>query len=96
MQAGGLTEKQLRAELTDRLAAGLAGCGVQIADARVRAPHVLSLSFPHGMPERLTERLAAENVHVAARLGRIRLSPHVYNDEEDADRFVAAFRGIFI
>jgi len=82
--------------LTDRLAAGLAGCGVRIADARVRAPHVLSLSFPHGMPERLTERLAAENVHVAARLGRIRLSPHVYNDEEDADRFVAAFRSIFI
>ena len=82
--------------LTDRLAAGLAGCGVQIAAARVRAPHVLSLSFPHGMPERLTERLAAENIHVAARLGRIRLSPHVYNDEEDADRFVAAFRSIFI
>jgi selenocysteine lyase/cysteine desulfurase len=78
--------------LTDRLADGLADSGVQVADPRMRAPHILSLSFPHGMPERLTERLAAENVHVAARLGRIRISPHVYNDEVDADRFVATFR----
>jgi selenocysteine lyase/cysteine desulfurase len=82
--------------LTDRLAAGLAGSPVQIADARVRAPHILSLGFPRGMPERLTERLAGENVHVAARLGRIRISPHVYNDEADVDRFVAAFRGILV
>jgi selenocysteine lyase/cysteine desulfurase len=59
---------------------------------RVRAPHILSLSFPKGMPEGLVERLAEENVHVAARLGRMRISPHVYNDEEDVDRFVAAFR----
>jgi selenocysteine lyase/cysteine desulfurase len=82
--------------LTDRLAADLADCAVQIPQPRVRAPHVLSLSFPHGMPARLTERLAAENIHVAARLGRIRISPHVYNDEEDADRFVAAFRKIML
>jgi selenocysteine lyase/cysteine desulfurase len=78
--------------LTDRLADGLADSGVQVADPRMRAPHILSVSFPHGMPERLTERLAAENVHAAARLGRIRISPHVYNDEVDADRFVATFR----
>jgi selenocysteine lyase/cysteine desulfurase len=77
--------------LTDRLAAGLAGSGVEIVPARVRAPHILSLSFPHGMPERLTERLAAENIHVASRLGRLRISPHVYNDEVDVDRFVATF-----
>jgi selenocysteine lyase/cysteine desulfurase len=30
-------------------------------------------------------------VHVAPRLGRLRASPHVYNDKEDADRFVEAF-----
>jgi selenocysteine lyase/cysteine desulfurase len=80
--------------LTDRLADGLAGLGVEIAEARVRAPHILSLSFPHGMPARLTERLAAKNVHAAARLGRIRISPHVYNDEADVDRFVTTFVNI--
>jgi selenocysteine lyase/cysteine desulfurase len=78
--------------LTDRLAAGLADCGVHIAEARVRAPHMLSLSFPGGMPEGLTRRLAAENVYVSPRLGRLRISPHVYNDETDVDCFVATFR----
>src|SRR5262249_43068358 len=80
--------------LTDRLAAGLADSGVTIAPARVRAPHVLSLSFSRGMPERLFERLAAENIYVASRLGRLRISPHVYNDEVDVDRFVAVFRNL--
>jgi selenocysteine lyase/cysteine desulfurase len=78
--------------LTDRLAAGLADCPVHIAPPRVRAPHILSLSFPRGMPEGLTKRLAGENVYVAPRLGRVRISPHVYNDEADVDRFVATFR----
>jgi selenocysteine lyase/cysteine desulfurase len=34
--------------------------------------------------------LANQGIHVAARLGRMRISPHVFNDEADADRFVAA------
>jgi selenocysteine lyase/cysteine desulfurase len=46
------------------------------------------------MPERLFERLAAENIYVASRLGRLRISPHVYNDEVDIDHFVGAFRNI--
>ena len=29
---------------------------------------------------------------IAPRVGRVRISPHVYNDEEDIDRFVATFR----
>jgi selenocysteine lyase/cysteine desulfurase len=80
--------------LTDRLAAGLADGAVHVTPARVRAPHILSLSFPRGMPEQLFERLAAENVYVASRLGRLRVSPHVYNDEADVDRFIAVFRKV--
>jgi selenocysteine lyase/cysteine desulfurase len=78
--------------LTTRLAAGARDCGVMIADAGLRGPHILSLRFPTGMPDRLIERLAADHVYVAPRIGRLRISPHVYNDEEDVDRFVAAFR----
>ncbi len=80
------------AMLTARLADSLRDSGVEIPDAKVRAPHILSLGFRNGMPDRLVERLAAENVHVAPRLGRLRISPHVYNDENDVDRFVAVFR----
>jgi selenocysteine lyase/cysteine desulfurase len=78
--------------LTDRLADGLRNMGVQMPERRVRAPHILSLKFPRGIPEGLIERLAAERVYVAPRLGRIRISPHVYNDEADVDRFLDAFR----
>jgi len=76
--------------LTDRIADGVRGFGVSVPERQVRAPHVLSLGFKGGMPARLIEGLASDGVYVAARLGRMRISPHVFNDEADADRFVAA------
>jgi selenocysteine lyase/cysteine desulfurase len=80
------------AMLTARLADGLRRLDVATPETRVRAPHVLCLGFPGGMPNGLVAGLAAENIHVAPRLGRLRISPHVYNDEEDVDRFVAVLR----
>jgi selenocysteine lyase/cysteine desulfurase len=76
--------------LTERIAEGLQHIGVRMAEGKFRAPHLLSLSFNGGMPAGLVEALAGEGIHVAPRLGRMRISPHVYNDEADADRFVAA------
>jgi selenocysteine lyase/cysteine desulfurase len=76
------------AMLTGRLADGLRGLDLVIPETRVRAPHILCPAFPGGMPEGLIQKLAAENIYVAPRLGRMRISPHVYNDEEDVDRFV--------
>ena len=43
-----------------------------------------------GVPAGLVERLAAQNIHVAERGGTLRVSPHVYNDEADVDRFAEA------
>ena len=74
--------------LTARIAEGVRGIGVSVPEARPRAPHILSLEFKDGMLAGLVEGLASENVDVASRLGRMRISPHVYNDEADADRFV--------
>src|SRR5712672_3015558 len=74
--------------LTERMAEGLRGTGVSAPERRFRAPHILSLGFRNGMPAGLVEGLAADGVYVAPRLGRMRVSPHVYNDEDDADRFV--------
>lgn len=65
------------------------GNRVSLGDARYRAPHIVSLGFPGGMPSDLVQRLAAEGIHAAPRLGRLRISPHVYNDEEDVERLVA-------
>jgi selenocysteine lyase/cysteine desulfurase len=82
------------AMLTARIADGLGDTRVTMPDARVRAPHILSLGFPEGSANALVERLAAQKIYVAPRLGRMRISPHVYNDEADADRLVAALRGL--
>jgi len=76
--------------LTGRIAGGLRGANVHIADRHLRAPHILSLGFEDGLPAGLVEGLASEGIYVAARLRRMRISPHVFNDEIDADRFVAA------
>lgn len=80
--------------LTDRLADGLANSGVRILDKKLRAPHLICLHFPKGMADDLPQKLAAENVYAAPRLGRLRISPHVYNDEDDVDRFVEVFRRV--
>ena len=76
--------------LTDRIADGVREIGVSVPERRVRAPHVLSLGFADGILAGLVKALASENIYVAARLGRMRISPHVFNDEADVDRFVAA------
>jgi len=77
--------------LTCRLADELSD-DVTVSDVAVRAPHILSLQFPAGMPEGLVQQLAADRVYVAPRIGRMRISPHVYNDEADIERFLASFR----
>jgi selenocysteine lyase/cysteine desulfurase len=79
---------QRLAMLTERIAAGVRDIGVGVPQPHLRAPHIVSLAFKGGMPAGLVEGLASEGVHVAPRLGRMRVSPHVYNDEADADRFV--------
>jgi selenocysteine lyase/cysteine desulfurase len=82
------------ARLTAQLADGLMRSPVRMPAQHLRAPHILSLAFPDGVPEALIERLDAAGVHVALRLDRLRISPHVYNDEEDVARFLSAFRAV--
>jgi selenocysteine lyase/cysteine desulfurase len=79
------------AMLTARLEEGLGAAGAILPKRSLRAPHLLCVSFPAGMPAGFIDALAAQKAFAAPRLGRLRISPHVYNDEEDVDRFVAAY-----
>jgi selenocysteine lyase/cysteine desulfurase len=81
---------QRLAMLTGRIEDGVRSLGASVLERRLRAPHILCLGFKNGMPKGLVEGLAADGVHVAARLGRLRVSPHVFNDEADTARFITA------
>jgi selenocysteine lyase/cysteine desulfurase len=73
---------------TDRIEARLAERGVTGQDGR--APHFLSVRFPGGLPERIEERLAGAGVHVSLRGERMRITPHLYNDDADLERLFSA------
>lgn len=64
--------------------------GLSSAPEPFRGPHYLSLALPDGAPADLPARLAAEGVHVSQRGRSLRVTPHLYNDDADADRLIGA------
>lgn len=83
------------ADIAETLGAANAGIEARLGERGVtgqagRAPHFLSVRFPGGPPLGIEERLAAADVHVSLRGERMRITPHLYNDEGDIDRLVEA------
>lgn len=76
----GAMTARIEARLGERGVTGQAG----------RAPHFLSVRFPGGLPKGIEERLAAAGVHVSLRGERMRITPHLYNDEADLERLFSA------
>ena len=64
------------AELCPRRDERVHGIGVHMPARHLRAPHILGLGFKDGMPAGLIEGLAADGIHVAARLGTILVVEH--------------------
>lgn len=89
--AGAAVTARLR-RLTGLLADGLAGLGLSAAPAHRRAPNILGLRAPGGLPPGLMDRLRQDGVFASERSGALRLSPHVWTDEGDVERCVAALR----
>jgi selenocysteine lyase/cysteine desulfurase len=56
----------------------------------LRGPHYLSIALPDGAPDGLPARLAAEGVHVSQRGRSLRVTPHLWNDDEDVERLLSA------
>lgn len=55
----------------------------------LRAGHYLGLRRLGGLPAELLEALAGANVFVSVRGDSMRVTPHVYNDDEDVERLLA-------
>ena len=80
--------------LTDRVEAEAGRLGVEAVPARRRARHMVGLRLGPGAAPDLAERLAAENVFVSVRAGSVRVSPHLYNTEEDVERLFSVLAGV--
>ena len=59
-----------------------------------RAGHFLGLRFPGGLPDDLRPRLAAKQIHVSVRGDSMRVTPHLYNTDEDIERLFQALGAI--
>ncbi len=72
-----------------RLVDGARELGIATAvPDRFRAPHYLCLRSKGESPAKLAARLAEERVYVSVRGASIRITPHVYNSEEDLERLL--------
>lgn len=83
----------IEATLADRcrrLAPRLAALGLAPMPEAARGPHFLTARLPAGAPADLLARLAAAGVHLSARGGSLRITPHLWCDAEDEDRLIAA------
>ena len=83
-------ETTLAARTAD-IASRAAALGLGSAPSALRAGHFLGLRFPGGgLPAGLLAALAAEQVYVSVRGASMRVTPHLYNTDEDVDRLFAA------
>lgn len=76
------------------IAARAQGLGFTALPESCRAGHFLGLRRPGGVPEGLLATLAARQVFVSVRGDSIRVTPHLYNDEEDVERLFEALEAV--
>jgi selenocysteine lyase/cysteine desulfurase len=77
-------------ELTDLIEEEARKRGIEAVPAKRRGRHMIGLRLGSLVPEDLAARLAAKRVFVSVRGESVRVSPHLYNTEEDVDRLFAA------
>lgn len=82
------------ASTTQRIADRAARLGLACAPSGTRAAHFLSLEFPDGLPDGLTDRLAKAQVFVSARGQSLRVTPHLYNNDADCEALLATLEEV--
>jgi selenocysteine lyase/cysteine desulfurase len=78
------------ARTTTAIADRARSLGLTSAPAALRAGHFLGLRFPTSVPDGLLASLASNHVHVSVRGDSMRVTPHLYNTDEDVDRLIHA------
>jgi selenocysteine lyase/cysteine desulfurase len=81
------TQETLRG-LTERVAKGARGLGLEVPPESQRAGHLIGLKRRGGYAPDVAAKLAARKVFVSVRGDSIRVSPHLYNTAADVDRLL--------
>ncbi len=77
--------------LTTRILDGAAELGFTVAPVATRSPHLVGLGLPDQLePGAVAAHLAERRVHVSVRGSSVRISVHLWNTVDDADRLLAA------
>jgi selenocysteine lyase/cysteine desulfurase len=80
--------------LSRRIATAAEKLGFSSPPENLRAPHYLCLRRKDGIPRELPEMLAREKVFVSVRGSSIRVTPNVYNTDEDCRRLLECLRRV--
>jgi len=79
--------------LTDYIAKRAKAIGLNVAEDQYRVANLIGINFKDGVPEKLPKTLSDNKVFVSIRGNSIRISPHVYNNKADIDRFFEVLEG---
>jgi selenocysteine lyase/cysteine desulfurase len=81
-------------ELNEKVAAKAEAAGLGVAPRHLRAGHLMGVRL-HGVDtEGVAEAMAEAGVFVSVRGDAMRVSPHVYNTEQDVDRLFEVLRSV--
>lgn len=80
-------------KLTSLVETGAVAHGYAATPSNRRASHMIGLQLGEAVPDDFAARLAAKNVFVSVRGDKLRISPHVYNSEQDVEQLFDALEG---
>jgi len=66
----------------------LSSMGLQLLDKQQRSPHFLGAAIPKGARKDLVSRLAEKNIYLSERGGKVRITPHLWNEQKDFDKLI--------
>jgi len=81
-------------ELAALVRSALRGLGAEMAEGPLYEAPVIAARFSGRDPSALARELKTRRVLVSARHGNLRVSTHLYNNEEDIERLVSALRAL--
>src|SRR3954468_2999187 len=82
------------AERTGRIESEAKSLGLTISSAPARGPHLIGIELPRDVAVRAFSTLRERGVYVAFRGNAIRIATHVYNNDADVERLIAALAAL--